>query len=80
MLAETRKNNDEIMRCLTGMRPSGKLHLGHYVGALQNWLELQDIENVDNLFLIADYHALGDKDIPVVKQSVRDVALDWLSV
>lgn len=72
----------ESIRCLTGMRPSGKLHLGHYVGALQTWKELQDIDNVDCLFLIADYHALSDnfEDPSIVRNSVREVAIDRMSV
>ncbi len=45
-------------RILTGMRPTGPLHLGHYVGALENWVRLQ--ESYDCYFLIADYQALGD--------------------
>ena len=45
-------------RILTGIRPTGKLHLGHYVGALENWIRLQ--EEYDCFFLIADYQALGD--------------------
>ncbi len=74
--------SNEAMRCLTGMRPSGKLHLGHYVGALQMRKELQDIDNVDCLFLIADYHALSDnfEDPSIVRRSVRDVAMDRMSV
>ncbi len=67
-------------RILTGMRPSGKLHLGHYVGALENWLKLQ--EQYDCQFLIADYQAFGDhlKEIEMIRDSVIQVALDWLAV
>ncbi|MFA5087078.1 MAG: tryptophan--tRNA ligase [Candidatus Paceibacterota bacterium] len=65
---------------LTGMRPTGKLHLGHYVGALENWVKLQKDYNCS--FLIADYQALGDyaEDIGRIRNSVIEVALDWLSV
>ena len=45
-------------RILTGVRPTGALHLGHYVGALDSWLKLQD--QYECYFLIADYQALGD--------------------
>ncbi|MGH7931163.1 MAG: tryptophan--tRNA ligase, partial [Candidatus Binatia bacterium] len=45
-------------RILTGMRPTGPLHLGHYAGALENWLDLQ--KEYECYFLIADYQALGD--------------------
>ena len=44
------------MRILSGMRPTGKLHIGHYVGALENWVKLQD--DYQNFHLIADYHVL----------------------
>ena len=67
-------------RILTGMRPTGPLHLGHYSGALENWIELQ--HDYECYFLIADYQALGDhvEQIGMIRQSVLDVALDWLSV
>jgi tryptophanyl-tRNA synthetase len=65
---------------LTGMRPTGKLHLGHYVGALENWIDLQKTYNCS--FLIADYQALGDyaEDVSRIRNSVIEVAIDWLSV
>jgi tryptophanyl-tRNA synthetase len=67
-------------RILTGIRPTGALHLGHYVGALENWVRLQD--EYDCFFLIADYQALGDHmdDIDGIRRSVIEVALDWLAV
>ncbi len=67
-------------RILTGIRPTGALHLGHYVGALKNWLALQD--QYECYFLIADYQALGDHfdDIDLIRGSVLDVTLDWLAV
>ena len=67
-------------RILTGIRPTGALHLGHYVGALENWVRLQ--EEYECYFLIADYQALGDHldDIPGIRQSVMEVTLDWLAV
>ncbi len=67
-------------RILTGIRPTGALHLGHYVGALKNWLALQD--EYECYFLIADYQALGDHfhDIDLIRESVIDVTLDWLAV
>ena len=49
---------DKKKRILTGIRPTGALHLGHYVGALETWLEFQD--SYESFFLIADYQALGD--------------------
>ena len=67
-------------RILTGIRPTGPLHLGHYVGALENWLRLQ--EQYECFVLIADYQALGDHidEIDRIRKSVLDVALDWLAV
>ena len=67
-------------RILTGIRPTGPLHLGHYVGALENWLQLQ--HDYDCYFLIADYQALGDHidEIDRIRQSVIEVTLDWLAV
>lgn len=65
-------------RVMSGMRPTGKLHLGHYLGVLKNWVKIQDDYNC--FFQIADWHALTTKynstsDMP---QNVRDVMLDWL--
>ncbi len=67
-------------RVLTGIRPTGKLHLDHYAGALESWLKLRD--DYDCYFLIADYQALGDHlgDIDWIRQSVTEVARDWLAV
>ncbi len=47
-----------MKRILSGMRPTGKLHLGHYVGALENWVALQESGEYETYFLIADYHSL----------------------
>lgn len=70
----------EQQRILTGMRPTGQLHLGHYLGALENWIQLQ--HEYDCFFLIADYQAMGDHldDIGLIRQSVLEVATDWLAV
>jgi len=67
-------------RILTGIRPTGALHLGHYVGALENWVRLQ--KEYDCFFLIADYQALGDhlEEIERIRRSVFEVTLDWLAV
>lgn len=66
-------------RVLSGMRPTGKLHLGHYVGALQNWVKLQD--KYDCYFFVADWHALTTNyaDTSDVKQSCVDLVVDFLS-
>ena len=67
-------------RILTGMRPTGQLHLGHYLGALENWLQMQ--HEYECFFLIADYQAMGDHldDIGLIRDSVLAVATDWLAV
>jgi tryptophanyl-tRNA synthetase len=66
-------------RILTGVRPTGSLHLGHYAGALENWLRLQN--EYECFFLIADYQVSDyADDIPRVRAAVREVALDWLAV
>ncbi len=66
-------------RVLSGMRPTGKLHLGHYVGALQNWVRLQDTH--DCFFFVADWHALTTDyaDTSRVKQNCIEMVLDWLA-
>ncbi|HZQ91702.1 MAG TPA: tryptophan--tRNA ligase [Terriglobales bacterium] len=67
-------------RVLSGMRPTGKLHLGHYVGALQNWVRLQD--NYECFFFVADWHALTTDyaDPSRIKEYSIEIVLDWLSV
>jgi tryptophanyl-tRNA synthetase len=67
---------------LTGMRPTGKLHLGHYVGALKQWKEIQDGGKHECFFLVADIQALTTHaDRPeLLKKSIKEVVLDWLSI
>ena len=66
-------------RILTGIRPTGPLHLGHYAGALENWVRLQ--HDYDCQFLIADYQVSDyADDIGRVRDAVWQVALDWLAV
>lgn len=65
-------------RILSGMRPSGKLHIGNYLGALTNWVRLQDEYRC--FFMIADWHALTDRtDTSKIKQDVEDVLIDWIA-
>ena len=66
-------------RILSGMRPTGKLHLGNYVGALRNWVNLQD--DYDCFYFIADWHALTTDyaDTSNVKQSSLEVIIDYLA-
>jgi tryptophanyl-tRNA synthetase len=64
---------------LTGIRPTGSLHLGHYAGALENWIRLQS--EYECFFLIADYQVSDyADDIDRVRRAVWEVALDWLSI
>jgi tryptophanyl-tRNA synthetase len=65
-------------RILSGMRPTGKLHIGHYVGALENWIKLQN--EFDSYHLIADYHVLTtDLNSNDIYQNSIDMVIDWLA-
>ena len=66
-------------RVLSGMRSTGKLHLGNYVGALDNWVRMQD--EYECFFCVVDWHALTTDyaDTSRVKQNSLEVALDWLA-
>src|ERR1043165_5292858 len=70
----------EMKRILTGDTPTGKLHIGHYVGAIENRLAMQD--EFDCYFLIANKHAFTTRanKPDEIRQSVIDVATDWLAV
>ena len=64
---------------VSGMRPTGKLHLGHYLGVIQNWVQLQD--KYDCYFFAADWHALTTKydKTEELRQNTLDVVMDWLA-
>ena len=64
---------------VSGMRPTGKLHLGHYLGVIQNWVQLQD--KYDCYFFAADWHALTTKydKTEDLRQNTLDVVMDWLA-
>jgi len=63
---------------LSGMRPTGKLHIGHWVGALENWILLQ--KDFENFHLIADYHALTTNlDSSNIENNSVEMAIDWLA-
>lgn len=65
-------------RILSGMRPTGKLHIGHYVGALENWISLQ--EEYENFHLIADYHVLTtDLNTDKIYENTIEMVIDWLA-
>lgn len=67
-------------RVLSGMRPTGQLHLGHYHGVLKNWISLQ--HEYECFFFIADWHALttGYEDTSSLNAHAFDIVVDWLSV
>jgi tryptophanyl-tRNA synthetase len=66
-------------RVLSGMRPTGRLHLGHYHGVLKNWVELQ--HEYECFFFVADWHALTThyEDPSIIPASVWDMVVDWLA-
>jgi tryptophanyl-tRNA synthetase len=72
-------STDLRKRVLSGMRPTGKLHLGNYVGALENWVRMQD--QYQCFFCVVDWHALTTDyaDTSRVKENSLEVALDWLA-
>jgi tryptophanyl-tRNA synthetase len=66
-------------RVLSGMRPTGRLHLGHYHGVLKNWVTLQ--HEYECFFFVADWHALTThyEDPSLIPDSVHDMVIDWLA-
>lgn len=68
-------------RIVSGMRPTGNLHLGNYEGALKNWVRLQDSGEYECFFFIADLHALTSDyaDTGAIKQNTIDMVSDWLA-
>ena len=71
---------DSQQRVLSGMRPTGRLHLGHLHGVLKNWVKLQ--HEYECLFFVADWHALTTHytDPMVIEENVLDMVIDWLAV
>jgi tryptophanyl-tRNA synthetase len=67
-------------RIVSGMRPTGKLHLGHLVGALENWASLQD--QYDCFYFVADWHALTSDyaDTSAIVENAYDMVADWIAV
>ncbi len=66
-------------RILSGMRPTGPLHLGHYVGALKNWAALQD--DYECYYMVADWHALMSEyaDTSNIRKWTREMVADWIA-
>ncbi|MEW6202205.1 MAG: tryptophan--tRNA ligase [bacterium] len=66
-------------RVLSGMRPTGRIHLGNYEGALKNWAAIQD--NYECFYMVADWHALTDNtDTTGLPSEILDMVIDWLVV
>jgi tryptophanyl-tRNA synthetase len=71
--------SEQRKRILTGVRPTGPLHLGHYVGAPENWVRLQD--EYECFFLLADYQVADFADrLDAIHSAILEIALDWLAV
>ncbi len=68
-------------RVLSGMRPTGRLHIGHYFGALQNWVRLQNDPNYECFYFIADWHALTSDyaDTSAVAENTLQIMIDYLA-
>jgi len=68
-------------RILSGIRPTGALHLGNLLGALKNWIELQDSGDYDCYYFVADWHALTSEynNTDLIKDYTLDMVIDWLS-
>ena len=66
-------------RVLSGMRPTGRLHLGHYHGVLKNWISLQ--HEYECFFFVADWHALTTHyETPgIIAETAQDLVIDWLA-
>jgi len=66
-------------RVVSGMRPTGKLHIGHYHGVLENWVRIQN--DFDCFFFVADWHSLTTEyaDTSGIRESIREMVLDWIA-
>ena len=78
---ETKPSTPKKKRVLSGMRPTGKLHIGHYFGALENWVRLQNDPTYDCFYFIADWHALTSDyaDTSAVAQNTIEIVTDYLA-
>ena len=78
-MSNTDKDGAFPKRVLSGMRPSGRLHLGHLLGALENWRRLQ--QDYECFYFVADWHALTTEyaDTGQIKENTRQMVIDWLA-
>jgi tryptophanyl-tRNA synthetase len=74
-------NISATKRVLSGMRPTGRLHIGHYFGALQNWVKLQNDPAYDCFYFVADWHALTSDyaDTSAIADNVLQITIDYLA-
>lgn len=80
-MADSEKKQSKFPpRVMSGMRPTGRLHLGHWLGVLDNWVKLQD--QYECFFMVADWHALTTKchETEDLIDNIYEIALDWLAV
>jgi tryptophanyl-tRNA synthetase len=72
-------NKDAAKRSLSGMRPTGSLHIGHYFGAIKNWLAMQD--ELKSFFFVADWHALTSEyeEAARIREFIPEMVKDWLA-
>ena len=72
---------ESMIKVFSGIRPSGKLHLGNYLGAIKNWLALSEVEGIEQcIFMVADYHAITTPyDSKTYQSQIMDVILDYLA-
>jgi tryptophanyl-tRNA synthetase len=68
-------------RILSGMRPTGRLHLGNYVGALANWIKLQNEDRYESFHFVADWHMLTTEyaDVGDLQCNIQEMVTDWLA-
>ena len=66
-------------RVVSGMRPTGRLHIGHFHGVLENWIRIQD--QMDCFFFVADWHSLTTEyaDTAAIRDNIREMVLDWVA-
>ncbi|MGB8322716.1 MAG: hypothetical protein WCE52_07115 [Candidatus Acidiferrum sp.] len=74
-------NISATKRVLSGMRPTGRLHIGHYFGALQNWVKLQNDPTYECFYFVADWHALTSDyaDTSAIADNVLQITIDYLA-
>src|SRR5580700_3282002 len=78
---DTEPTSKEKKRILSGVQPSGKLHLGNYFGAIKQHIALQELPDMERYYFIADYHSMTTvQEAAKLREYVRGVALDYLAL